>query len=65
MKCPICQCDSIKVRTHNIENTEPLAVMEDSEVYDIVSMYQCQQKHVFYVNDGNDNSTDNLPLVSY
>lgn len=67
MKCPHCQCECNKVRTHNIENIESLYVMEDSEVYDIVSMYQCQsnKKHVFYMNDDNDNSTENLPLVRY
>ncbi len=66
MKCPHCHSDVIKVRTPNNYSEDPvLAVCEDSQYWDFVSMYQYTKDidHVFYLNDNDSNEPTNLPVI--
>lgn len=67
MKCPHCQSDVIKVQTPNDYSAEDpvLAVCEDTQYWDFVSMFQCtkDKEHVFYLNDGGNNDPSGLPII--
>lgn len=67
MKCPHCQSDVIKVRTPNDYTEDPvLAVCEDNQYWDFVSMYQCTNNisHIFYLDDNGNNDPKSLPVIT-